>query len=65
MTQFNVDFKRFEIHKEILSRKLRNFKAEQPYVHAIYYNNLLLDSKCWTKDELAEVVEGKISWISL
>lgn len=58
MTQFTVDFKRFEIHKELLSRQLRNFKAEQPYMHAVYYNNMLLDNKFWTKEELAEAIEG-------
>ena len=58
MMQFSVDPKRFEIYKEIVLRQLRNFKAEQPYKHAMFYNALLLDSVAWTKEELAEALEG-------
>ena len=31
MAQFEVDPKRFEVHKETLTRQLKNFHAKQPY----------------------------------
>ena len=31
MTQFEVDHKRFAVHKETLARQLKNFNADQPY----------------------------------
>ncbi len=58
MTQFSVDSKRFEVYKEMSLRELRNFKAEQPYQHALFYNNLLLDSVAWTKEQLIDALEG-------
>lgn len=58
MTQFSVDPKRFDIYKEMVLRGLRNFRAEQPYSHALFYTNLLLDSVVWTKEELIEALEG-------
>lgn len=34
MTQFEVDHRRFAIHKETLARQLKNFHANQPYRYA-------------------------------
>ena len=62
MTGFTVDPKRFAIHKERILRSLRNFKAEQPHQHAMYYAGLLLDSLVWTKEQLAEGLEGWYRW---
>ena len=58
LTNFTVDHKRFEIQKELLTRKLRNFKAEQPHTHAMYYVSLLMDNCVWTKEELASALDG-------
>ena len=58
LSKFTVDDKQFEIEKEVLTRQLRNFKAEQPHTHAKYYLSLLTDNMAWTKEELASAVEG-------
>ncbi|CAH1259207.1 IDE [Branchiostoma lanceolatum] len=52
MTSFTIDPKRFTIIKELYTRALENFKAEQPYQHAVYYTTLLLSEVGWTKEEL-------------
>ncbi len=57
MTHFVVDAKRFEIFKEIISRNLKNFRAEQPHTHAMYFCNVILESCAWTREELAEAIE--------
>ncbi|ELU09335.1 hypothetical protein CAPTEDRAFT_155510 [Capitella teleta] len=54
MTTFQVDQQRFNILKEKYVRGLKNFKAEQPHQHAIYYTTLLLSEQLWTKEELLE-----------
>ncbi|EZA60071.1 insulin-degrading enzyme isoform X2 [Ooceraea biroi] len=54
MVNFNIDPKRFEILKENYIRSLKNFAAEQPYQHAVYYLAVLLAEQVWTKDELLE-----------
>ena len=59
LANFKVDPKRFAVYKEIMSRQLKDFKAEQPHQHAIYYTSILLDSHTWTKEDLAEALEGK------
>lgn len=58
LTKFTVDHKRFEIQKELLTRQLRNFKAEQPHTHAMYYVTVLMDNVIWTKEELALALDG-------
>jgi insulysin len=57
MFNFTVDEKRFEILKEQYVRGLKNFKAEQPYQHAVYYLALLLTENAWTKQELIDATE--------
>ncbi|XP_048268577.1 insulin-degrading enzyme isoform X2 [Bombus affinis] len=52
MINFKVDPKRFEIWKENYIRSLKNYKAEQPYQHAVYYLAVLLSEQIWMKDEL-------------
>jgi len=39
-------------------RNLKNFRAEQPHQHAVYYTNALAAEQFWTKDELLEATEG-------
>lgn len=58
---FSFDFcpKRFDIIKEQLYRALKNFKAEQPYQHAVYYLALILTEHAWTKQELIDAVSRK------
>lgn len=54
---FKIDQQRFDIIKEKYIRGLKNFKAEQPYSHAIYYLALMLTEVSWTKAELLEATE--------
>ncbi|KAM0735141.1 Insulin-degrading enzyme [Formica fusca] len=54
MINFKIDSKRFEILKESYIRNLKNFVAEQPYQHAVYYLAVLLAEQVWVKDELLE-----------
>ena len=56
---FVVDPKKFNIFKEALSRKFNNFRAEQPYSHAFYYGEMLLDSQFWTVEEAGGALEGE------
>ncbi|XP_058058342.1 insulin-degrading enzyme [Anopheles bellator] len=51
---FEVDSKRFEILKEHYIRGLKNYQAEQPYQHAIYYLALLLMEQAWSRQELLD-----------
>ena len=57
LTKYKVDVERFKIIKEAYERGLKNFKMEQPYSHARYFNNLLLAERIWTNDELLQSVE--------
>ncbi|KAH0808873.1 hypothetical protein GEV33_013918 [Tenebrio molitor] len=57
LTNFKVDPKRFEICKENYIRNLKNFAAEQPYQHAVYYLAALLTEHSWTKQELLAATE--------
>ncbi|XP_059153920.1 insulin-degrading enzyme-like isoform X2 [Physella acuta] len=57
MASFKVDPTRLEIFKDIHGRNLRNFQAEQPHQHAIYYTNVLTSESLWTKDELLQALE--------
>lgn len=54
---FRVDPKRFEILKEDYIRSLKNFKAEQPYQHAVYYLALILTENAWSKGELLDAIQ--------
>ncbi|KAL6438860.1 hypothetical protein ACFW04_003738 [Cataglyphis niger] len=54
MINFKIDSKRFDILKESYIRNLKNFVAEQPYQHAVYYLAVLLAEQVWVKDELLE-----------
>lgn len=54
MVNFTIDEKRFEILKENYIRGLKNFEAEQPYQHAVYYLAVLLAEHVWVKDELLD-----------
>lgn len=58
LTSFRVDPNRFEILKELYARGLKNFQAEQPHQHAVYYNSVLLSDKVWHKEELIEMLPG-------
>lgn len=55
---FSFEFcpKRFDIIKEKMFRALKNFNAEQPYQHAVYYLALILTEHAWTKQELIDAV---------
>ncbi|KAH8339171.1 hypothetical protein KR074_006440, partial [Drosophila pseudoananassae] len=59
---FSIDEKRFDILKEEYVRSLKNFKAEQPYQHSIYYLALLLTENAWANIELLDAMERK--WVS-
>ncbi|KAF7268841.1 hypothetical protein GWI33_018185 [Rhynchophorus ferrugineus] len=52
LTNFQIDAKRLYILKENYIRNLKNFAAEQPYQHAVYYLTVLLTEHSWTKEEL-------------
>ncbi|XP_026833292.1 insulin-degrading enzyme isoform X2 [Drosophila erecta] len=54
---FSIDEKRFDILKEEYVRSLKNFKAEQPYQHSIYYLALLLTENAWANVELVDAME--------
>uniref|UniRef100_A0A915HZW7 Insulin-degrading enzyme n=1 Tax=Romanomermis culicivorax TaxID=13658 RepID=A0A915HZW7_ROMCU len=59
MVHFSPDADRFRILKERYVRNLKNFAMEQPYQHAIYFTNILLTDKVWTKDEILKEAESK------
>ena len=52
LVNFTVNPKRLEVLKENYIRSLKNFEAEQPYQHAVYYLAVLLWEQVWMKDEL-------------
>ncbi|KAL1510015.1 hypothetical protein ABEB36_004673 [Hypothenemus hampei] len=52
LTNFTINPKRFNILKENYIRHLKNFSAEQPYQHAVYYLTVLLTEHSWSKQEL-------------
>lgn len=54
---FKVDEKRFNILKDEYKRLLKNFSAEQPYQHSMYYLALLLTENAWTNSELLDTME--------
>ncbi|XP_046548482.1 insulin-degrading enzyme-like [Haliotis rubra] len=56
-TTYTVDPKRYEIIKELYYRGLKNFVAEQPHQHAIYFTSVLVSEMVWTKCELLESLD--------
>ena len=54
MVNYQVNADRFRILKEEYIRDLKNFKMEQPYEHAYYYNDFLLAEREFTIDELLD-----------
>lgn len=57
LTGFTIEPQRFDIIKEAYERGLRNFRAEQPHQHAIYYTSVLMSEVVWTKEELLQALE--------
>ncbi|KAL8568009.1 hypothetical protein ACOMHN_029184 [Nucella lapillus] len=57
LTTFTVDPQRFDIIKEACERGLRNFRAEQPHQHAVYYTTVIMSEVTWTKEELLSALE--------
>jgi len=57
MANFQVDPKRFPLIKERCGIALKNFVAEPPHQHALYYTSFLLEELAWHKDELLEALE--------
>lgn len=51
---FHINFYEFQY-----SRSLKNYKAEQPYQHAVYYLAVLLSEQIWMKDELLNALSCK------
>lgn len=54
---FKANEKRFDILKEEYHRNLKNFSAEQPYQHSIYFLTLLLTENVWSNSELLDAIE--------
>ena len=54
---FTVDERRFNVLKEAYARGLKNFQAEQPHQHAVYYNSVVLSERVWHKEELMSALE--------
>ncbi|XP_077499143.1 insulin degrading metalloproteinase isoform X1 [Amblyomma americanum] len=57
MTNFVVDQQRFDILREAYVRGLKNFTAEPPHQHAVYYTYMLLAQKVWSHNEMLEATE--------
>ncbi|XP_033106697.1 insulin-degrading enzyme-like [Anneissia japonica] len=57
LTNLTIDVKRFELLKEMYSRMLKNFNAEQPHQHAVYYTAVLMSELAWTKEELSNSLD--------
>lgn len=57
MVSFNIDKKRFEILKEAYGRSLRNFYAEQPHQHAVYFTTVVMSELMWTQEEMLYCLE--------
>ena len=41
-----------------IRRKLKNFEAEQPHTHAIFYLSYLLSEQAWDKSEILDALSG-------
>ncbi|XP_060579124.1 insulin-degrading enzyme-like, partial [Ruditapes philippinarum] len=57
MVSFKIDPKRFEILKELYGRGLKNFVAEQPHQHAVYFTSVVMSELLWTQVELLNSLE--------
>lgn len=57
---FKIDPQRFEILKEEFRLLLKNFVADQPYQHSLYYLALILVENAWSKSELEAAIKCKI-----
>ena len=44
-----------------IQRKLKNFEAEQPHMHAIFYMSYLLSEQAWDKVEILQTLAGGVS----
>ncbi|CAJ0633735.1 13753_t:CDS:10 [Entrophospora sp. SA101] len=58
---YEVDSKRFDIHKEKLLRIYRNTLYDKPYQIAMYYVSNLLYQKFWTNEEKLSALENIVS----
>ena len=52
---------RFEVLKEAYMRDLRSWAKEQPYKHAMYYTNLLLTQRGWSKAQILAAAEKELT----
>ncbi|XP_052226154.1 insulin-degrading enzyme-like isoform X2 [Dreissena polymorpha] len=57
MVTFDIDPKRYDIIKEAYGRSLRNFHAEQPHQHAVYFTSVVMSELLWTQEELLDTLE--------
>ena len=57
MCEFNPDPARFKVIKEAFIRNLQNFRAEQPYRHAVYYTAVCSSDTRWTNAEMLQAIE--------
>ncbi|XP_052772336.1 insulin-degrading enzyme-like [Mya arenaria] len=57
MVTFEIDPKRYDIIKELYGRSLRNFDAEQPHQHAVYFTNVVMSEQLWTQEELLDSLQ--------
>ena len=53
----SINFKLFNLFQ--IRRKLKNFEAEQPHTHAIFYLSYLLSEQAWDKSEILDALSGK------
>ncbi|XP_045188841.2 insulin-degrading enzyme-like [Mercenaria mercenaria] len=57
MVSFKIDPKRYHILKELYGRSLKNFYAEQPHQHAVYFTSVVMSELLWTQVELLNSLE--------
>ncbi|KAL3863624.1 hypothetical protein ACJMK2_005374 [Sinanodonta woodiana] len=57
LATFQIDPKRYEILMELYKRSLKNFHAEQPHQHALYYTSVLMAEVLWTQEELLQALD--------
>ena len=56
-----VEVYMFFYHSFQYGRSLRNFHAEQPHQHAVYFTSVLMSELLWTQEELLDALEGMYS----
>ncbi|EEF30307.1 insulin-degrading enzyme-like 1, peroxisomal [Ricinus communis] len=56
IAKFKVNPDRFSVIKEMVIKKYKNFKFQQPYQQAIYYSSLILQNQAWPWMEELEVL---------